>query len=137
MEDCVFGSKDDLSTVALFPEIRTFTTYCLASSRFQKVFESFDKQLPGLGRLFVLGAGQGVLIRERRLNARRSLLKSILFVYSRSTQPFLEAVSLWSRLAITEQAVAANLPPGFLTSPHVIVPDLEFFLKVSREPIPW
>lgn len=67
----------------------------------------------------------------------RSLLKSILFVYSRSTQPFLEAVSLWSRLAITEQAVAANLPPGFLTSPHVIVPDLEFFLKVSREPIPW
>ncbi|KAL9952715.1 hypothetical protein ACROYT_G040007 [Oculina patagonica] len=46
-----------------------------------------------------------------------------------STQPFLEAASLWSRLASTEQAVAGNLPPGFLTSPHVIVPDLEFSLK--------
>jgi len=48
------------------------------------------------------------------------------------TQPFLEAASLWSRVAITEQAVAANLPPGFLTSPHVIVPDLEYSLKVRQ-----
>lgn len=53
----------------------------------------------------------------------------LCFVFS-STQPFLEAASLWSRVAITEQAVAANLPPGFLTSPHVIVPDLEYSLKV-------
>lgn len=42
----------------------------------------------------------------------------------------MEAANLWSRLAITEQAVAANLPPGFLTSPHVVVPDLELLLKV-------
>lgn len=53
----------------------------------------------------------------------------LCFVFS-CTQPFLEAASLWSRVAITEQAVAANLPPGFLTSPHVIVPDLEYSLKV-------
>ena len=45
-------------------------------------------------------------------------------------QLFMEAANLWSRLAITEQAVAANLPPGFLTSPHVVVPDLELSLKV-------
>lgn len=42
----------------------------------------------------------------------------------------MEAANLWSRLAITEQAVAANLPPGFLTSPHVVVPDLELSLTV-------
>lgn len=47
-----------------------------------------------------------------------------------SAQLFMEAANLWSRLAITEQAVAANLPPGFLTSPHVVVPDLELSLKV-------
>ncbi|XP_022782202.1 lysosomal-trafficking regulator-like isoform X2 [Stylophora pistillata] len=45
------------------------------------------------------------------------------------TQSFMEAANLWSRLAITEQAVAANLPLGFLTSPHVVVPDLELSLK--------
>ena len=50
-----------------------------------------------------------------------------------SAQPFLEAASLWSRLAITEQAVAADLPPGFLTSPHVVVPDLELSLKVRQK----
>ena len=48
-----------------------------------------------------------------------------------STQPFLEAVRLWSRLAITEQAVAAQLPPGLLIRPHVVLPDLEVSLKVS------
>ena len=47
-----------------------------------------------------------------------------------SAQLFMEAANLWSRLAINEQAVAANLPPGFLTSPHVVVPDLELSLKV-------
>ena len=59
----------------------------------------------------------------------------LCFVFS-CTQPFLEAASLWSRVAITEQAVAANLPPGFLTSPHVIVPDLEYSLKVRQYKTP-
>ena len=61
------------------------------------------------------------------------ILKLNINVHSSSPQPFLEAVSLWSRLSITEQAVAANLSPGFLTSPHVIVPDLELSLKVGKE----
>ena len=65
-------------------------------------------------------------------NNKRSFFKPINACCS-STQPFLEAVNLWSRLSITEQAVAADLPPGFLTSPHVIVPDLELSLKVTIE----
>ena len=56
---------------------------------------------------------------------------SLVNLFCSSSQPFLEAASLWSRLSITEQAVAANLPPGFLTSPHVIIPDLELSLQVS------
>ena len=61
----------------------------------------------------------------------RSSFVSLCFISS-ATQPFLEAASLWSRVAITEDAVAANLPPGLLTSPHVIVPDLEYSLKVRK-----
>ncbi|XP_048586036.1 lysosomal-trafficking regulator isoform X2 [Nematostella vectensis] len=45
------------------------------------------------------------------------------------SKPFLVASRLWSRLSITERAVAAELSPGFLVSPHLIIPDVEMSVK--------
>ena len=43
----------------------------------------------------------------------------------------MKSTRLWSRLSISEQAVAAKLSPGLLTSPHIVIPDLELVLKVG------
>lgn len=62
---------------------------------------------------------------------------TFLFSFPSSSQPFLVASRLWSRLSITERSVSAELSTGFLRSPHVVIPDLEMSLKVNAfiEPI--